>query len=91
MFEWLRNIFKRKGNTKNSVVWFGTLKKDEAFACNIDRVARHDVLAQSVATKNRRRQRDVLGYGLKSKYFKPRPAYEKRLWKLDKKPSDDLD
>lgn len=42
-----------------------------------------------IAQKNRKRQQATLGYGLKSRNFRPRPAYEKRLWDLNAKPSDD--
>lgn len=42
-----------------------------------------------IAEKNRQRQRDMLGYGLKSRNFRPRPAFEKHLWDLQKKPEED--
>lgn len=44
-----------------------------------------------IAEKNRRRQRDTLGYGLKSRNFKPRSGFEKRQWNLSKKPDVEED
>lgn len=41
-----------------------------------------------IREKNLERRRSTLGYGLRGK-FKPRPAFEKRLYDLSKKPKDD--
>jgi uncharacterized membrane protein len=38
-----------------------------------------------IAKQNEERQKATLGYGLKSRNFKPRPAFEKKLWDLSKK------
>jgi len=43
----------------------------------------------AIAAKNRERQQNTLGYGLKSRNFRPRPGYEKRLYDLTKKPGED--
>jgi len=43
----------------------------------------------AIVEKNQQRQKDTLGYGLKSRNFTPRPAYEKKLWNLQKKPEED--
>jgi hypothetical protein len=43
----------------------------------------------SIARKNEERQKATLGYGLKSRNFRPRPAAEKRLWNMQKKPVED--
>lgn len=40
-----------------------------------------------IRERNLERRRATMGHGLKGK-FKPRPAHEKRTWKLDKKPED---
>jgi len=50
---------------------------------------RKQLKIEAIRRKNRERQRSTLGHGLKSKFFKPRPAFEKRTWSLDKKPDDD--
>lgn len=52
---------------------------------NVEKVLRTD----KVREMNVQRQKNTLGYGLKSKNFKPRPGFEKQLWKLDKKPGED--
>jgi hypothetical protein len=44
-----------------------------------------------IAKQNEERQKATLGYGLKSRNFAPRPSYEKRLYKLDKKPPKKLE
>ena len=46
------------------------------------------VKLQAIREANIQRRKDTLGYGVKGK-FRPRPAHEKRLWKLDKKPEED--
>jgi hypothetical protein len=45
---------------------------------------------QNVRERNIERQRSVLGFGLRGK-FRPRPAAEKRLWKLHEKPDKEKD
>ena len=42
-----------------------------------------------IVERNRMRQRATLGYGLKSRDFKPRSGFEKRQWDVSKKPDDD--
>ena len=42
-----------------------------------------------IAQNNLKRQKSTMGYGLKSRNFKPRPAFEKHLWNIQKKPEDD--
>ena len=44
---------------------------------------------REIVEKNRMRQRATLGYGLKSRDFKPRSGFEKRQWDISKKPDDD--
>ena len=44
---------------------------------------------QAIRAKNIARRKATLGYGLKSRHFKPRPAFEKKMWKLDAKPEDE--
>jgi hypothetical protein len=55
------------------------------------KIAVHDVVKnmriRSIADRNRQRQQDTLGFGLRGK-FKPRSHYEKSLWKLNKKAGD---
>jgi hypothetical protein len=41
-----------------------------------------------IAELNRKRQKSTLGYGLKSRNFKPRSGFEKRQWDVSKKPDD---
>lgn len=43
---------------------------------------------ERIRAKNLERRRGTMGYGLSSKFFKPRPAYEKKNWRLDQKPED---
>ena len=43
---------------------------------------------EAIRSKNIERRRSTLGHGLKGK-LKPRPAFEKKTWKLDKKMEDD--
>ena len=42
-----------------------------------------------IAKRNRERQQNTLGYGLKSRNFRPRPHFEKKLYDLTKKPAED--
>jgi len=44
--------------------------------------------ARQIAEQNRKRQESTLGYGLKSRNFKPRPGHERRTWNLQKKAED---
>jgi len=47
-----------------------------------------EVKTSAIREANIQRRKDTLGYGLKGK-FRPRPAHEKKLWRLDKKPEED--
>lgn len=49
-----------------------------------------DLKDTAIATKNVERRKNTLGYGIRGK-FKPRPASEKKLWRLDKKPPKKLE
>ena len=42
-----------------------------------------------IRAANVERQKNRLGSGLKPRFFRPRPAFEKRLWKLGEKPEED--
>jgi len=42
---------------------------------------------EEIAKRNLQRQQNTLGHGIRGK-FRPRPAFEKKLWKLDKKPEE---
>lgn len=44
---------------------------------------------ERIRRMNMERQRSTLGHGLSGKFFKPRSAFEKRTWRLDKKADDD--
>jgi len=44
-----------------------------------------------IAKRNRERKESTLGYGLKGRNFKPRPAFEKKLYDLTKKPGEPED
>lgn len=48
-----------------------------------------EIKREAIRRKNVERRRSTLGHGLKSRHFKPRPAHEKRLWKLDEKAEND--
>lgn len=45
---------------------------------------------QRIAKQNQEREKAILGYGLHGK-FRPRSAYEKKLYDLSKKPSKEED
>lgn len=47
-----------------------------------------DLHTRKIAEKNVERQKSTLGYGLKSRNFKPRPAHEMRTFDIRKKPED---
>jgi len=49
------------------------------------------LMRNKIPELNKKRQEATLGYGLKSRNFKPRPAYEKRLYDLKKKPEEEGD
>lgn len=44
------------------------------------------IKTQTIREANIKRQQSTLGYGLKSKNFRPRPAFEKKTFDLRKKP-----
>jgi len=50
--------------------------------------AMKEIKISAIREANIQRQHNTLGHGLRGK-FKPRPAYEKKMWKLDKKPEED--
>ncbi|MBU1067833.1 hypothetical protein KKE60_08605 [Patescibacteria group bacterium] len=56
---------------------------------NIGRGIDKQLKIEAIRRKNRERQRSTLGHGLSGKFFKPRPAFEKKNWRLDKKADDD--
>ena len=84
---------KLKGHTVTRA-W----KVDEGIIVNVwpdplvwDRQTDKTMKMAAIAAKNRERQQNTLGFGLKSRNFKPRPSYEKRLYDLTKKPGDEDD
>jgi len=85
MFDWLRKLLRREKKLCNdndfSLKW-------KRFDQQV-REAREEERAQ-IAEKNAKRQKSALGYGLKSRNFRPRPHQEKQLWRLDKKPPKKL-
>ena len=46
---------------------------------------------EQIRLRNQEKQRNTLGYGLKSRNFRPRPAWEKKNFDLSKKPQDEDD
>lgn len=42
----------------------------------------------AIRKKNLERRHGTMGSSLSSKFFKPRPAFEKKNWRLDEKPED---
>ena len=52
-------------------------------------IPKRSATQHNIAQRNISRRRATLGHGLPRRSFKPRPAFEKRLWKLDKKAEDD--
>lgn len=46
---------------------------------------------EKIRKQNVERRKATMGDGLKSRYFKPRPAYEKRLFDLRKKPEKETE
>jgi len=90
-----KNVQREIDDTDKELVAIGkrieTLKREalELARPRDIRGIRKQLKIEAIAEKNLERQRSTLGYGLKSKFFKPRPAYEKKNWRLDKKPDDD--
>jgi hypothetical protein len=52
---------------------------------------KNELMRNAIPELNKKRQEATLGYGLKSRNFRPRPAYEKRLYDLRKKPEKEED
>lgn len=44
---------------------------------------------ERISKVNGERQKNTMGYSLKTRNFRPRPAAEKRLWDMQKKPAED--
>lgn len=61
---------------------------DAQWSSETDKQTDKTMKIAAIAAKNRERQQNTLGFGLKSKNFKPRPSYEKRLYDLTKKPDE---
>jgi hypothetical protein len=89
MFDWLRKLFKRKateqllGYDENKP--FFHPDNQRAFNEGVNKV-RKELKQQRIAKLNEERRKATLGYGLNSRNFKPRPAFEKKLWDLSAKP-----
>lgn len=94
MIDWLKRLFRRilsrekKAMEKHRQITtrgFPEMTHKEYQGIVIPRSAAQ----HSIAQRNIARRRATLGHGLPQRSFKPRPAFEKRLWKLDKKAKDD--
>lgn len=79
--------FARKGIVTAASV--GEVRKEIETQVRADMEARRQAAVLIIARKNEERQKATLGYGLKSRNFRPRPAAEKRLWNMSKKPVED--
>jgi len=92
MFDWLRKLFKRKatgrlqGYDENKP--FFHPDNQRAFDEGVNKT-RRELEQGRIPKLNEDRRKATMGYGLKSRNFKPRPAYEKRLWNLSKKPEEE--
>jgi hypothetical protein len=56
----------------------------------MDDLIRH-VRQQRIAKQNEDKQKATMSFGLKSRNFKPRPAFEKKQWNLHAKPDPEQD
>lgn len=88
LFAWFSRILHRKkkkdvpqGITSSPAI---TISPAE-----LRRRAEKHIKQSRIREANLARKRATMGHGLNSKHFKPRPAFEKRTWKLDEKPEDD--
>jgi hypothetical protein len=102
MFDWLRRIFHKEKKPDIEEIEL-MLKEPHAFGMQPETEEgrqryreRENLLEkrmrqQAIAKKNQEHQKSTLGYGLKSRNFRPRPASEKKLWHLDKKPPKKLE
>lgn len=89
MLDWLRKLFHRKkkalcNDNDFSLKW-------RRFEQQVGESERRDEKIQAIAEKNQQRQKDTLGFGLKSRNFRPRPASEKKLWNMKEKPPKKLE
>lgn len=108
MFDWLRNLFRKKNNqivhsgpALNETAKFQLRQEAQQAVNRIERKEekvfqphsiddlRKYAQQQRIARQNEERQKATMGYGLKSRNFKPRPAHEKRLFDLSKKPEEE--
>ena len=105
LIEWFKKLFRKKEQPKKWFQQFDSMKvsKEESerthnlnnygVFSNRQRIdvaqIRREMRNDMIRTKNLERQQSVLGHGLSSKWFKPRPAHEKQTFKLHEKPEDD--
>jgi len=90
MLDWLRRLLRRKKSIPDSKESMKMTKTDiPEIAEKAEREQEKLERVSSIREKNLERRRNVLGSGLKSRNFRPRPAHEKKLWKMEKKAEDD--
>jgi len=97
LINFLKKLLQKK-KTLQDIVQQSTTQQSVAQRCATEQnfsssreIARRivkEMHIQDIRQRNIERQRSVLGYGLHGK-FRPRPAHEKKTWKLHEKPEKD--
>lgn len=101
-WNWLLNKLHLRGKRDSIAVGLSAIQFRGTPKINIceemDKIERREILEEyrdirnrRIAVKNQERQKSIMGYGLKSGNFKPRPAFEKSQWNLQKKPEEEDD
>lgn len=104
LFEWLKKLFRKKDQsiTFPAEALDNEKRQSEhlSFMTKEARKQTQPIFHQTtpsqkqllrqlhIAEQNQERQKSTMSYGLKTRNFRPRPAYEKRLYNLQKKPED---